>query len=85
MFHSEKLHSRMTTFYFNRNYCNHERIPLFRGNGLGYGVSDSGNGLDERFTMPRYALIRQPTTKIVRGSYLAHTIGSEEMRGEDEP
>ena len=52
---------------------------------LGKGVPDSGNGWDKGFTMPGYALTRQPHTKIVRGSCLTCITGSGKGRGDDGP
>ena len=61
------------------------KIAGVRKKGLGKGVPNLGNGWDKGFTMPRYAIVRQPQTETVRRGCLMHTTGSGKKRRNDGP
>ena len=56
-----------------------------RKNRLGKGIPDTGYGWDKGFSMPRYALVRQPHTITVRRGCLTSITGTRKRRGYDGP
>ena len=60
-------------------------IKGVRKNRLGKSAPDLGNGRDEWFIMPRYALIWQPHTESMWGSCLTRITGTGKRRGDDGP